>query len=60
MMTKGVAGIGKTGLTQRFNRDWAKVKAQPGHTVHISVHFQRAECAERDKVQLGGNSSPLL
>uniref|UniRef100_A0A8D0CS23 Pyrin domain-containing protein n=1 Tax=Sander lucioperca TaxID=283035 RepID=A0A8D0CS23_SANLU len=31
-----------------------------GHPVHISIHLQRAECAERGKVQLGGTCSSLL
>uniref|UniRef100_A0A8D0A3U7 Pyrin domain-containing protein n=1 Tax=Sander lucioperca TaxID=283035 RepID=A0A8D0A3U7_SANLU len=29
-------------------------QSQPGHPVHISIHLQKAEYAERQKVQLGG------
>ena len=60
IMTTGVAGIGKTILTHKFTLDWAEGKAN--QDIHFTFPFtvQRAECTERERVQLGGTSSSLL
>ncbi|MEQ2248268.1 hypothetical protein ILYODFUR_017494 [Ilyodon furcidens] len=39
VMTKGVAGIVKTFLTQKFTLDWAKKQSKSGHGLHFLIHF---------------------
>ncbi|KAI3364607.1 hypothetical protein L3Q82_011382 [Scortum barcoo] len=60
VMTEGVAGIGKTVMTQKFTLDWAEDKANQDIQFMFPIAFRELECAEREKVQLGGTCSSVL
>ncbi|XP_027866284.1 protein NLRC3-like [Xiphophorus couchianus] len=52
MMTKGVAGIGKTVLTQKFTLDWAEEKAHQNIQFIFSFNFRELNLLKEKKFSL--------
>uniref|UniRef100_A0A8D3A5F9 B30.2/SPRY domain-containing protein n=1 Tax=Scophthalmus maximus TaxID=52904 RepID=A0A8D3A5F9_SCOMX len=57
VMTKGVAGIGKTVLTQKFTLDWAEDKANQDVHFMFPFTFRELNVLTEKKVRLGGTLS---
>ncbi|KAI3353559.1 hypothetical protein L3Q82_020079 [Scortum barcoo] len=60
VITKGVAGIGKTVLTQKFTLDWAEDKANQDIHFTFPFTFRELNVLKEKKVQLGGTCSSVL
>ncbi|KAK2855803.1 hypothetical protein Q5P01_004538 [Channa striata] len=56
VMTKGVAGIGKTVLTQKFTLDWAEDKTNKDIHFTFPLTFRELNVLKEEKVQLDGTS----